>query len=225
MAARSAASRPSGLSTSATFCSSVSHGNRRSSWKTTPTLCWCGCPATIGSPSSVTRPRVAGSRPPTIRSSVVLPQPLGPRRQTNSPASTVNETRSITGIRKSLPSSSTVSFTIVAGLERPARTEGGSLPPGDTARERIEDDLVGGHHDEDHHQRPHEDHLGGQDLPDVAHDVADPRGHAEDLGHHGNLEGQAEADLHPGDQVGQRRRHHDRAELLSTREKVGYAHL
>src|SRR5262249_13658984 len=200
MAVRSPAPRTSGLSRSATFCSRVSQGSRRSSWKTTPILCWCGCPATIGSPSSVTRPRVAGSRPPTIRSSVVLPQPLGPRRQTNSPASTPNETRSITGIRKSLPTSSTASFNIVARHAGPARAVGGlisariarSSPPVHASRERIEDDLVGRHHDEDHHKCPHEDHLGGQDLAAVVHDVTDPGGHPEDLGHHRDLEGQAE---------------------------------
>src|SRR5262249_33721914 len=152
---------------------------------------------TIGSPSSVTRPRVAGSRPPTIRSSVVLPQPLGPRRQTNSPASTPNETRSITGIRKSLPTSSTASF--IERSASPVRFEGGERwvrrarwAPAGPARRTTEGESAGGHHDEDHHQRSHEDRLGGKDLAAVVHDVADPGGLAEDLGPHRRLEGQAE---------------------------------
>ena len=37
-------------------------------------------------------PRVAGSMPPMMRSSVVFPQPLGPSRHTKSPASAPNDT-------------------------------------------------------------------------------------------------------------------------------------
>ena len=46
---------------------------------------FCRLGPLTGSPSISTRPRVAVSRPPTMRMSVVLPQPDGPRKTTNSP--------------------------------------------------------------------------------------------------------------------------------------------
>src|SRR6266542_4282995 len=120
-----------------------------------------------GTPSRSTRPRVARSRPPTMRRSVVLPHPLGPSRHTNSPASTSKDTRSMTEMRKSLPTSSSRSFT---------RARAGALTPsGQAAGEPLEDEGVGGHHDHDHHDGPREDHLGGEDLAAVVHDVADAR--------------------------------------------------
>ena len=42
-------------------------------------------------PSTETVPAVAGRSPATMRSRVDLPQPLGPTRETNSPASTDRE--------------------------------------------------------------------------------------------------------------------------------------
>ncbi len=42
-------------------------------------------------PATVTVPIVAGLRPATMRSSVDLPQPLGPTSETNSPAPTDKE--------------------------------------------------------------------------------------------------------------------------------------
>ena len=52
--------------------------------------CVCG-PVTVA-PPTVTAPLVGFSRPAMIRSSVLLPQPLGPSNETNSPASTVKAT-------------------------------------------------------------------------------------------------------------------------------------
>ncbi len=54
------------------------HGSSRESWKTTDTL-----PGTRIRPL----PDTAASRPASARSSVLLPQPLGPSRATNSPRS------------------------------------------------------------------------------------------------------------------------------------------
>ena len=45
-------------------------------------------------PRSSIRPRVGRSKPPIIRSVVVLPQPDGPSSVRNSPVSTVSETSS-----------------------------------------------------------------------------------------------------------------------------------
>src|SRR3546814_20164337 len=42
-------------------------------------------------PSTLTLPAVACSKPPTIYSSVLFPQPLGPRIDTNWPSGTCNE--------------------------------------------------------------------------------------------------------------------------------------
>jgi hypothetical protein len=64
-----------------------------------------------------------------MRSSVVLPQPLGPRKQTNSPSATVSETpRSATTAPKRLatPSSATAGGrgSATDGRPRPARRRG-----------------------------------------------------------------------------------------------------
>ena len=45
-------------------------------------------------PSSQMRPESGRSKPPSIRSKVVLPQPDGPRREKNSPFLMENETSS-----------------------------------------------------------------------------------------------------------------------------------
>jgi len=58
------------------------HGSSRGSWKISPIR---GDGAASATPSSVTRPRNAVSRPATIRSNVLFPQPLGPTIQTISP--------------------------------------------------------------------------------------------------------------------------------------------
>src|SRR5439155_1164508 len=99
------------------------------------------------------------------------------------------------------------------------------LPARQAAGDRAEDERVGRHHHEDHHERPHEDHLRREDLAAVVHDVADPRGHAEDLRDDRHLERQPEADLHPRDEERERRGDYDRPELLPAREAIDVAHL
>ena len=49
------------------------------------TLRWWGGTFSTGSPSSRIRPAVGTSKPASIRSVVVLPQPEGPSREKNSP--------------------------------------------------------------------------------------------------------------------------------------------
>src|SRR3989338_7704054 len=121
---------------------------------------------------------------------------------------------------------------VVAGAARPARTVGGpsqmrvaSSPPREAARDGVEDELVDEHHHDDHHERPHEDHLRREDLAAVVHDVADARGHAEDLGDDGHLEREPEPALHARHEVGDRRGHDDGHELLAAREAIDVAHL
>src|SRR6185369_6993292 len=86
-------------------------------------------------------------------------------------------------------------------------------------------ELVGRHHDQDHDQRPREHHLGGEDLPAVVHDVADPGGHAEDLRDDRDLQGQPEADLHARDEIGDGGGDHDVRELLPAGQAIDVAHL
>jgi len=45
-----------------------------------------------GSPNTRTRPALGSSSPAAMFSSVLLPQPVGPTTETNSPAATASET-------------------------------------------------------------------------------------------------------------------------------------
>ena len=81
--------RPSGpcassRSETAHSASVVFHGSKVGSWKTIP-ISARGC--VIGVPPATILPSVTASRPAIIIRSVLLPQPLGPSRQTNSPFS------------------------------------------------------------------------------------------------------------------------------------------
>ena len=49
---------------------------------------WLGRSGTTSRPSMRIVPRVGVSKPATMRSVVVLPQPDGPRKETNSPGAT-----------------------------------------------------------------------------------------------------------------------------------------
>ena len=55
---------------------------------------WCGSTCAISLPSSRMRPSSGVSKPASIRSSVVLPQPLGPSSAKNSPAQMSSDSRS-----------------------------------------------------------------------------------------------------------------------------------
>jgi hypothetical protein len=60
-------------------------GNRAYDWKTMPTLRLFGDTRVTSAPWMAIVPEVGFSKPATIRNVVVLPQPLGPRNETNSP--------------------------------------------------------------------------------------------------------------------------------------------
>ncbi len=51
-----------------------------------PSPRWLGLTPVMSAPSSRMRPAVGSTKPATICSVVVLPQPEGPSRQTNSPS-------------------------------------------------------------------------------------------------------------------------------------------
>ena len=53
-----------------------------------PMLRWLGFRRVTSLPPMNTEPELGSSKPATIRSIVVLPQPEGPRKETNSPCRT-----------------------------------------------------------------------------------------------------------------------------------------
>ena len=63
----------------------VRQSNRTSRWNTSPVP---EAGARMGSPSSNSLPLVGISRPATMRSRVLFPQPLGPTSETKSPFGT-----------------------------------------------------------------------------------------------------------------------------------------
>src|SRR5436190_18518668 len=79
-------------------------GNNEYDWKTMPKLRERAGVFVRSLPSRLTSPESGGSSPAITRSSVVLPQPDGPRKQTNSPASMARLTSSsATTLPKRLP--------------------------------------------------------------------------------------------------------------------------
>src|SRR3989304_2639119 len=183
MARRSPSGRPRGLRTRATLSRRDIQGSRRSSWKTTPTWRPCPCSATTGLPSSRTVPRVAGSRPPMILSSVVFPHPFGPSRQTNSPASTLKETLSMIGIRKSFPTPATTSFTAIERGELLAPAQPVDVPHLEEAPVHVLhplDDVGGDHGEGDHEGREDGGPVAEAGPDDGDHDPDEERGGVED---------------------------------------------
>jgi hypothetical protein len=72
----------------------VRNGNSASAWNTIAKLRWWAGVAVISMPFNNSVPAVGVSNPAIMRSKVVLPQPDGPRKQTNCPAGTCNDTLS-----------------------------------------------------------------------------------------------------------------------------------
>ncbi len=92
---RRAVSTPISSRPKPTLSSAVRHGKRPASWKTSATFFGFG-PETV-SPSIRMCPESGRTRPPIMPSTVDLPQPLGPRSETNSRGRTVRLTRSTAG--------------------------------------------------------------------------------------------------------------------------------
>ena len=88
---RSAGGTPRSASGSATLSSVDSHGRRRGCWKAMPTRPSPARGGPPGSPPIVTWPPSGRSRPAISRSSVDLPQPLGPMTTVKLPAGTSSE--------------------------------------------------------------------------------------------------------------------------------------
>ena len=88
-ASRSARGTPFTDRPKPTLSRTDSHGNSECSWNTITTP---GSGPATGLPSNAMRPEESGSSPAISSSSVLLPQPLGPRMATNSPCCTVRST-------------------------------------------------------------------------------------------------------------------------------------
>ena len=67
------------------FWAAVMWGNRASFWKTMPMDLWCGGTDETGSPWINISPLSGESNPAIIRSSVVFPQPDGPKMVSTDP--------------------------------------------------------------------------------------------------------------------------------------------
>ena len=86
-----------------TFCSTVRQGNSAKLWNTTPRS---GPGPLISWALSRTLPDEGLMKPAMMLRTVVLPQPLGPRMETKSPFSTLNDTSSMAVTISSVNSSS-----------------------------------------------------------------------------------------------------------------------
>src|SRR5512138_17077 len=99
---------------------------------------WCGGRRVSSSPSIITLPWTAGTRPIRVRSVVVLPAPLRPISATRPPAGTFSETLRSTGtpaMETETPESSSMAldpdhFTLHGGVREDLarRAEGGDAP-------------------------------------------------------------------------------------------------
>src|ERR1700761_7886214 len=76
------------------FCATVMCGNSASDWNTMPKSRWFAGTRVMSRPAKWMLPEVGVSRPAIIRSSVVLPQPDGPRKHTSLPSGTLRSTLS-----------------------------------------------------------------------------------------------------------------------------------
>jgi hypothetical protein len=90
------------LSGKATFSAALMWGNSASRWNTMPIERLCGGNAATGAPPTMISPAVGVRKPAIIRSSVVLPEPEGPRTVRNEPASSSKEASSTAGVPANL---------------------------------------------------------------------------------------------------------------------------
>src|SRR5690349_15085073 len=153
--------------------STVRHGSRLSFWKTKPR----SPPGLVtGLPSIVTRPAVAGSRPAMMRRKVVLPQPLGPTSEMNSPGATERSiARSASSVSNRLSRAETASLAVIRSPCSVAR------PRHELAFEPAEPRRHGDAGDRQH------DHAGEQlghveRIRRLADQTAEPGARAEQLG-------------------------------------------
>src|SRR5688572_19250226 len=98
------------------FSPTLRCGNRASDWNTMPKLRLCVGTPVMSSPSSAIVPEDGSSNPAIILSSVVLPQPDGPSRQTKVPCGT-ERLRLSTAVK--LPKCLVMSLIVNPGIHIP----------------------------------------------------------------------------------------------------------
>src|SRR5215468_8008092 len=182
---------------------------------------FCRLGPLTGSPSISTRPRVAVSRPPTMRMSVVLPQPDGPRKTTSSPFSIAMETSSMTAIGGVLGSAWNVLLTRSMAMKGCTA----SAQIGEPAAVQPTDCLVADQADDTDRQNAAVDDVALH-VAFGRHDhVADARAGGDDLGDDQIGPAPAERDAQVVDHAGQHRRQNDVAQHGAGLGAHGHADL
>src|SRR5215831_12644514 len=191
----------------------VRHGSRLSLWNTKPRSP-AGAPTVR--PSSSTAPDVAGSSPATMRSKVVLPQPLGPTSEMNAPRSIATLiSRSTSRSPKRLLRLLRESLIIAQSIPRPRYEH--ALKPGETGR----------HGDPRNRQ---DDHRGKQlrhvkRIGRLADEAAETRARSEQLSNHDADEAAADAKLEAGENEGHCGRQRQLEKYLPRRRPETAQHL
>src|SRR3984957_4594669 len=196
------------------LASTVRHGSRLSFWNTKPR----SEPGSFTErPSSSTSPDEARSRPATMRKNVVLPQPLGPTTEMNSPRSTSrlmprSASRSPNVFDKRAMASLDVMRRLILGprhqpLFQPAET-------------RRHDDAGNREHHAAGEQFGHVESVGG-----LADQPAKASARAEQLSHHDADQAAADAEFQAGKDERHRRRQRHLKEDLPRRGAERAQHL
>src|SRR5580704_13104573 len=188
------------------LASTVRHGSRLSFWNTKPR----SVPGSrTARPSSNTSPEDACSRPATMRKNVVLPQPLGPTTEMNSPRSTVRLM-----LRKASRSPNDFDNRAMASLDVMSRLILGPRhqPLFQPAEPRGHDDAGNRQHDDAGEQLRHVEGVGR-----LADQAAKASARAEQLRHHDADQAAADAEFQPGEDERHRRRQRHLEENLPRR--------
>src|SRR5471030_1071311 len=148
-----------------------------------------GAGPAIGRPHISALPRVAVSKPATMRSSVDLPQPDAPIRQTNSPLLTRRWASRSASMRSPLnsnclvsPLSSRIGFGASGIVGAPAQQ----------AATEHHDETVGDESGDTDHDHPRNDDFGAGQLPRLHDDGAEAGLHAGHLADHDHDPGEPE---------------------------------
>src|SRR5262245_45950225 len=154
-----------------------SHGNSVYDWKTMPRS---GPGPPTGTPSSSTRPLVGVSSPATMRSSVDLPQPDGPRiaRKSLSATSKASGSMARVGARPRRPGKLRLTPSI---SRRATARRSGEAPREQPLVQHLEEEVGDQPDHADHHDAEDDLSRVEQGLA-VGDHVADPAGRADQLG-------------------------------------------
>src|SRR5690349_21669543 len=162
-----------------------------------------------------TSPDVAGSSPATMRRNVVLPQPLGPTSEMNSPGATVRLiARNASSASNRLVSPETASLAVIS-ISRPRHEL--AFQPAETGGHRNAGDRQ--HHDAGEQLR----HVEG--VRRLADQPSEPGARSEQLGDHDRDQPAADAELEAGEDERRRRWQRYLDEDLPRRRPEAAQHL